>query len=714
VAQKESLAKIEKTFSQAWALSRSSRINSANNSSNNSSNNSANEPIGKIKNHQEHQIGAGKGRVRPMLSRLSEGTTAVVSGPYNQTRIEMAFLGPNVSSEDSIYLDMASHILGGHDLSRLQLKLRDELGLVTSISSSTYAASFGGLFEVSITAEINNLKSAVEETCKVIGRFMTDKGPDESEIARTRISFESSKVHQLETVNGIARNILSSLQTEIGLGFDTFYDELVSKTTAADIQKSSRRYLNPLSLSLVLIKGDQDKFDIDSLLSSAKKTLTEAQKPPNSKALKNLGASKKDSSRTKSSTEEISELEFGGSNRLIYRRAKSAKSMSLIAMKIAGLRRETSNSRGIHAAVASLLAQETNHTKYEKFLGAIDDLGMSLHGFSGKDSFGLEVYAIMSQWQKSLGLFIEAFAESKFSTKRLGLYVDEVLSDIKNSMDSVSHVCMRRLSSQVFGDHPYAHPLVGTPTSLQVLNAKGLTSRFDAMKASGEWLFVGSGPAEPSEVAKTLRALKQGPRKKETKPLFETESRVSDQEKSNDPILNKKLELDAKEQVHIALGWRGLTWKDKDRYALDVLSSLLGGHGGRLFMRIREELGLAYSVGTICNHGVDPGLFGVYMATSKNNQAQAMDELKLSLSIERLSSISDQEIELTKSHIAGNYQIGQQRLSAQCMTMGLMELYGVGLDELRQYPLKIHKVKKTDVLRVATRLLSLAPEEVSC
>ena len=65
------------------------------------------------------------------------------------------------------------------------------------------------------------------------------------------------------------------------------------------------------------------------------------------------------------------------------------------------------------------------------------------------------------------------------------------------------------------------------------------------------------------------------------------------------------------EQVHVLLGFNGLSYDDKDYYALQILSVLLGGGmSSRLFQKVREELGLAYSIYSFSSSYVDGGFFG--------------------------------------------------------------------------------------------------------
>ena len=82
-----------------------------------------------------------------------------------------------------------------------------------------------------------------------------------------------------------------------------------------------------------------------------------------------------------------------------------------------------------------------------------------------------------------------------------------------------------------------------------------------------------------------------------------------------------------KEQSHIVIGFPGIDWYDKERPALDILSTVLGGSGGRLFsgLEIRK---LAYNVSPILTYGVEPGVFGVYLACGPEKVEQALASMQ--------------------------------------------------------------------------------------
>ena len=155
------------------------------------------------------------------------------------------------------------------------------------------------------------------------------------------------------------------------------------------------------------------------------------------------------------------------------------------------------------------------------------------------------------------------------------------------------------------------------------------------------------------------------------------------------------------------VGFRGLTVADPDRHTLEVISQILAGQGGRLFLDLRDKRSLAYSVSAMNVEGVAPGFFAVYIATAPDK----VDEAKRGIfeHLEMLTSEAPGEDELlhTKRHLTGNYAIDQQRNAARAAHIALDSLYGLGPREHLLYPERVEAVTREDVLRVAQRVLRL-------
>ena len=128
----------------------------------------------------------------------------------------------------------------------------------------------------------------------------------------------------------------------------------------------------------------------------------------------------------------------------------------------------------------------------------------------------------------------------------------------------------------------------------------------------------------------------------------------------------------------LVIGFRGTTVRDADRYPLELLQEACSDLGSRLFMRIREKLGLAYYVGAQNVLGLAPGYFAFYAGTMPEKASQVETELLNEAELLRAEGLTAEELKRAKAKIIGQRKIARQDLGGFAMTTALDELYGLG------------------------------------
>jgi len=160
------------------------------------------------------------------------------------------------------------------------------------------------------------------------------------------------------------------------------------------------------------------------------------------------------------------------------------------------------------------------------------------------------------------------------------------------------------------------------------------------------------------------------------------------------------------EQANLVVGMRGLDRYDERRFAVGVLSAALGGGmSSRLFQRIREERGLAYSVYSYSSSYGDGGQFGVYAGCTPGKTEEVLHLMTTELDLAAAGDLSIDEIERGKGQMRGGLVLGLEDSSARMTRIGKSELsYGdvMGLDDLLE---RIDAVTPQQVSDVAADLL---------
>jgi zinc protease len=165
-----------------------------------------------------------------------------------------------------------------------------------------------------------------------------------------------------------------------------------------------------------------------------------------------------------------------------------------------------------------------------------------------------------------------------------------------------------------------------------------------------------------------------------------------------------------RQQVHVYLGHLGICRKDPDFPALTVMDHVLGtgpGFTNRISRRLRDELGLAYTVSASIHSsaGVLPGTFTAYIGTSPEHLATAVQGFLREIRLIQDQPVSPDELELAKSYLTGSYALGFERASRRVQYMISAYRNKLPDDHLQQLVESIARITAEDVRTAARRHL---------
>jgi predicted Zn-dependent peptidase len=155
------------------------------------------------------------------------------------------------------------------------------------------------------------------------------------------------------------------------------------------------------------------------------------------------------------------------------------------------------------------------------------------------------------------------------------------------------------------------------------------------------------------------------------------------------------------------LGYLGCEVKHPDYAGLKLISTYLGnGLSSRLFVELREKMGLAYDVSAFYPTRLDKSPFVVYIGTAPENTAIALEGLNRE--VERLSQIelSLEELQGAKNKLLGQYALGKQTNGEIAQTYGWYETLELGIEFDEQFPEKITQITPEIVQKLAQKYLT--------
>jgi predicted Zn-dependent peptidase len=250
-----------------------------------------------------------------------------------------------------------------------------------------------------------------------------------------------------------------------------------------------------------------------------------------------------------------------------------------------------------------------------------------------------------------------------------------------------------------FPGHPLGRPIEGTPQTVSSFDRTRTSSFHEREFRPCNLVVAAAGNIDHEQLVElAARAFGQGKaedQSSQTPAMEDTES----PEAASPILIERKKEL---EQAHLILASPWPSARSDERYAGSLLASIIGGStSSRLWQSIREERGLAYSVGAGASAFTDIGVFTIYAGTSP---AQLDEVLELSLRELRRAvreSVTEEELRLVKDQAVSSILLGLESSSARAGALARQEIvHGrrVTPDEIIS---RLEAVTPEDVQRVA-------------
>ncbi len=640
-----------------------------------------------FKNFKKKRVKRVRRAREPKQRELRTSVSALKTA---ETHFAFGFHIPEIKNSDTYAIDVLEGVLGGSETSRLYKELKTDSGIVHSISAYAMTLKDPGVFLITGVAEAENLSeiiSRVREEIIKLGRT----GPTEEELSRVRLGLESSFIYSRESMQGIASK-LGYYETTLGdLKFEEKYLEGIRGVTSADVREVLHKYLgvDGMNVSVILPEKDGAVFG-----------------EPDIRAAIIMG---EENARVLEDTiESMSpELAAKGTKRilpngitLIIKEAHANPTVAFYAAAPGGLRFETSEKNGIGNFTAALLKKGTRRYDNNELAERIEGLAGGISGFSGWNSTGVSAKFLARDFDAGLGLFKEVLTAPTFPTEEIEKRRKDVLAAIKRQEDSLPKYTFKLFLKNLYESHPYGMPTIGTAETVEAFKREDLVAHYKNFFVPERMVLTVVGDVDTEYVAaKIADAFKDFNTETSDLPAPPEEKR----EKEKKSVGEQK----EKAQTHIVVGFLGTSIGHEDSYALRILSDILSGQGGRLFVNLRDRQSLAYSVHAFLKEAKDPGVFAVYIGTAPEKKDQAMEEIFRELRDISTDPVTEAELARAKNSIIGGYEIGLQAVSEQAGSMTNFELYGQGYDFQDEFTRRVDAVTIEDVLRVAKKYLKL-------
>ncbi len=351
----------------------------------------------------------------------------------------------------------------------------------------------------------------------------------------------------------------------------------------------------------------------------------------------------------------------------------SSKTVSINLIVNVGSRYENSQEEGISHFLEHMAFKGTKTRSSKKIAEEFDAIGGQFNAYTSKEQTVYYAKVLEEHVDKAMDIISDIILESTYNNEEILKERNVICQEIAESQDNPDDLAYEHLVRNAFANQPLGKAILGTESSIFNFDTSSFNSYVGKHYNAQNMVLSAAGNVDHEkfiEIAQSkFNKIKQGSLVLAEDAIYTT----------GESLIDKDLE-----QSTILLGFKSSSYKNiKKFYHTQILSLILGGGlSSRLFQNIRENLGLAYSVGSFNSAFLDNGLFSLYAGTSHDNvmkvaiaMGDEINKIKNSLSQEELQRAKDQikvsilmaeeKTSFKSEEIGKNYSLFQRFISTE-------------------------------------------------
>lgn len=362
----------------------------------------------------------------------------------------------------------------------------------------------------------------------------------------------------------------------------------------------------------------------------------------------------------------------------------------------AGSRYETLPVAGLSHFLEHMLFKGTSRRPTaQRISEEVDGVGGVLNGATDRELTVYYVKVARPHFAMALDLLVDLLRNPLFQEEEIEKERKVVIEELASVADSPAQQADVLLDALMWPDQPLGWDVAGTPESVNALTRDSAVGYFRRQYVPNNVVVSIAGAVELDEVVLALKALTHDWQPGEPG----TWSAAIDGQ--TEPRL--KLHYKRTEQAHLSLAVGSVANNHPDRYAVDLLSAILGeGMSSRLFNELREKRGLCYDVHSYTSHYLDTGAFSVYAGVEPSAATEAVTAILAELARTRDEGIPEEELVKAKELTKGRLLLRMEDTRSVSGWLGVQELLNGRVRTVDEVVEKIEAVTTADLQRVAT------------
>ncbi len=362
-----------------------------------------------------------------------------------------------------------------------------------------------------------------------------------------------------------------------------------------------------------------------------------------------------------------------------------------------GTRHEAPENNGVAHFIEHMLFKGTKRRSAHQITREIDSMGGILNAFTGHEYVCYYAKVLAKFMPRAADLLADIFLNSTFPADEIERERKVVLQEIKMRDDAPEEYIHDRFHQNFWRGQLLGMPVLGSEETIAGLSRTAILSHKVSRYRPQDIIIAAAGNVRHDELVAILA------------PLFSNlDSQWQPQVSDIFPPADKKVNLIEREmeQALVCLGTRSLRYDHQDRYALFLLTTILGGGmSSRLFQEIREKKGLSYSVYSYIISHADSGALVVYAGTEKGHCLEVLDIAQREMSRLVAEEVPRDELDAAREQLKGKTLMSLESSDSLMTRLAKNEIYLQKQQSIEDVVANYDAVTSTDIQRVSQELI---------
>jgi predicted Zn-dependent peptidase len=393
-------------------------------------------------------------------------------------------------------------------------------------------------------------------------------------------------------------------------------------------------------------------------------------------------------------------LGLSGGAKLITSPMPERLSASLVLMFGGGSRQEDDRLAGVSHFIEHLFFKGTRRRPTSKEIAdAIEGVGGFINASTDKELTAYWARVPAEHLELGLDVLFDVVSNSKLSPEDVERERMVILEELKGYQDQPQDYVLNLLEEIIWPDHPLGRDIAGTEQSVAHLTRDDILEYANAHYRLPNLVIGAAGSIDEQKTVDAVNSRLTLPVDPDGLMPSEAPGPLS----APHVVVRRR----RTEQAHICLGVRALSYTHPDRYALDLLNTVLGeGMSSRLFLNIREHLGLAYDVHSFTQKHRDTGHLGVYLGVDPKKAVEAIHAVVAEMRTLCERDLSGEELQRAKEFTKGRLRLDLETTNGVAFWLTYQELLMGKIKTIEDELVLVDAVTASDIRRVADTLIA--------